>query len=100
MRCSNGYCIKHTIYCNGHHPCGDESKGCGDRVTSKPNYATNIILAVLIPVGLLSILAALLYGYCCRNRRCRSSEGSESQVHVKIFFSDNCCILLFEMYKY
>ena len=54
-------------------------------MTSRPNYATNIILAVLIPVGLLSILAALLYGYCCRNRRCRSSEGSESQVHAQLF---------------
>lgn len=79
VRCSNGYCIKHSIYCNGHNPCGNDSEKCGDRVTSAPNNVTNIILGVLIPVGLLTILGAISYGYCCRNRRCRNPEGSESQ---------------------
>lgn len=79
VRCSNGYCIKHTIYCNGHSPCGDESESCGDKINSEPNSATSIILSVLIPVGLLAFVGAVLYGYCCRNTRCRNSEGSESQ---------------------
>ena len=80
MRCSNGYCINHAIYCNRHNPCGNESDSCGDRVTSKPNSATNIVLSVLIPAGLLAIIGASVYVYRCRNGRCRHSEGSESQV--------------------
>lgn len=79
VRCSNGICIKQSIYCNRHNPCGNGSDSCGDKLTSKPNSATNIVLSVLIPVGLLAIIGASVYVYCCRNRRCRNISGSESQ---------------------
>ena len=80
VRCSNGYCIKHTIYCNGHNPCGNDSESCGDRTISEPYSTTSIILSVLIPVGLLVVGGAIAWGFFCRNKRCRNSEGSESQV--------------------
>ena len=82
IRCSNGYCIKHSIFCNGHRPCGNVTDSCGDRTIPQPYSATNIVLAVLIPLALLTIVGASLYVYCCRNRRCRGSDSSNSWVRL------------------
>lgn len=76
VKCSNGRCINHVIYCNGHDPCGDGSANCGDE--KKPEFTehssvTSVIVAIVVTVLVLVILGGTIYGCCCRMRNAGSS---------------------------
>lgn len=81
VRCTNGHCIKSSIYCNGHKPCGDdEEEGrCFDKTEPENQSITSIVLAIVVTVLVLVILGGTLYGCCCRNSRFRNADSSGIQ---------------------
>lgn len=79
VRCSNGHCILHELYCNTHKSCGDESESCGDKITSDSNSVTSVILAIVVTVLVLMVVGITLFFCCCRESNCRCRNTATQQ---------------------
>jgi hypothetical protein len=67
FRCSNGFCIKENLVCNGYNNCGDRSDQVACAVAG---LGVGIIVVIVFGclVGFLCIPIALIY-FVCRPRR-------------------------------
>lgn len=67
FRCSNGFCIKKSLVCNGYNNCGDRSDQVACAVA---RLGDGIIVAIVLGclVGFVCIPLALIY-FVCRPRR-------------------------------